>query len=938
MIFNRFFRSKHLDPNPHVRIKAIEKLNKELANEKTVLHELAFNDPDAAVSLAALQKLDSFTLWYKMSEISKDERVLKKSQQIVEQMLFEESNSALSEKDKSSFIRQCSDNKLLEKSVFLPWVQADTNLIQTLLAKVAKPLLVEKVLLETNNIALQSALLNKFKDEASSRKLLNKLLKKSDSEQIKQQARDLLLNWDIQQQLPISVEKDTKMLLSRLLALKECNDLTVIHEQQGLLSKQYAELSTQFLCLPELKRQEFEQKWLELNQRLQKSIDVLSPQWQEQQAKQQLKQAVTELQGESTKVLDTANAILAERMVELTNTEVEFQGEQLNQLYDKVKSLLQSMGPDKTADRNSLESINGRIIQCQENLANLPEFMLCLSQSKELIEKFSALSLPNDISQIDAAEQHLREVKQQWRAITQRFSKNLPADLVEQWQKATLAWQVVVKKLSEQVNQEVARCRNKYRAIEGLISQGRFRPAIDVYNKVSVWYQKLPENQQAKLNKLHTQIKQQIEDLKDLQEYIATPRKPALLKDAEYLVSNPLDVEQQAKAVKVLRQQWNSLGVIDSESDTALNQVFDETIERAFAPCRAHYEQQQTERAKNLQIKTDVLTQLEQLNNTVGDPGQISKKLAALQQQWRAVGEVEFSLRNSLYEQFQEAVKPLKVKVSDFYKDNAEQKERLINKAKKQLEADSIDEAINQIKALQAEWKVIAHAGKKAEAELWPAFRRVCDSVFAKRNELVEQQTQAQTQQIANVQQQLTILQDTVANATNKAEFEQAIELKAAIVEQLSVLQHKERSAFERKLEALEKQVEQGIAQLAVMQIHRQYMLIFKVLEQWQQLDTLPTSCADLPNNWQQVFSSQAKMSSKSRQELTVMLEIVKEQPSPPSDATIRQKVQMQLMAQKLQDGTHAEADDLLQQWINFGPVKAQDQPLLKRIERLFTQ
>jgi hypothetical protein len=109
-------------------------------------------------------------------------------------------------------------------------------------------------------------------------------------------------------------------------------------------------------------------------------------------------------------------------------------------------------------------------------------------------------------------------------------------------------------------------------------------------------------------------------------------------------------------------------------------------------------------------------------------------------------------------------------------------------------------------------------------------------------------------------------------------------------------------------------------------------------LEQWQQLDSLPTSCADLPNNWQQVFSSQIKMSNKSRQELTVMLEIVKEQPSPPSDAAIRQKVQMQLMAQKLQDGTHAEADDLLQQWINFGPVNAQEQPLLKRIESLFTQ
>jgi DNA repair protein SbcC/Rad50 len=110
MIFNRFFRSKHLDPNPQVRIKAIEKLNTTLSSEKTVLHELAFNDPDASVSLAALHKLDSFTLWYKMSEIGKDERVLKKSQQIVEQMLFDETNVGLNEKDKLSFIRQCNDS------------------------------------------------------------------------------------------------------------------------------------------------------------------------------------------------------------------------------------------------------------------------------------------------------------------------------------------------------------------------------------------------------------------------------------------------------------------------------------------------------------------------------------------------------------------------------------------------------------------------------------------------------------------------------------------------------------------------------------------------------------------------------------------------------------------------------------------------------------
>jgi len=52
-------------------------------------------------------------------------------------------------------------------------------------------------------------------------------------------------------------------------------------------------------------------------------------------------------------------------------------------------------------------------------------------------------------------------------------------------------------------------------------------------------------------------------------------------------VSQPLDcLEQQAKAVKVLRSTVELvLGVMDTESDKLLIKLFDETIERAFAPC-----------------------------------------------------------------------------------------------------------------------------------------------------------------------------------------------------------------------------------------------------------------------------------------------------------------------------------------------------------------
>ena len=77
MIFSRIFAPSHQSPKPEKRMQAIESLSPDKAQEKTILHELAFNDEDANVSLAALEKLNSFVLWLKMSQIAKQSRVKK---------------------------------------------------------------------------------------------------------------------------------------------------------------------------------------------------------------------------------------------------------------------------------------------------------------------------------------------------------------------------------------------------------------------------------------------------------------------------------------------------------------------------------------------------------------------------------------------------------------------------------------------------------------------------------------------------------------------------------------------------------------------------------------------------------------------------------------------------------------------------------------------
>ena len=93
MIFSRIFAPSHQSPKPEKRMQAIESLSPEKAQEKTILHELAFNDEDANVSLAALEKLNSFVLWLKMSQIAKQSRVKKAAEKKVNAALLGEGMS-----------------------------------------------------------------------------------------------------------------------------------------------------------------------------------------------------------------------------------------------------------------------------------------------------------------------------------------------------------------------------------------------------------------------------------------------------------------------------------------------------------------------------------------------------------------------------------------------------------------------------------------------------------------------------------------------------------------------------------------------------------------------------------------------------------------------------------------------------------------------------
>jgi exonuclease SbcC len=934
MIFKHLFRSKHQNPDPQVRIQAIENLSKENPQQKSVLHELAFNDSDAGVSLAALQKLDSFVLWYKMSEIAKNERVQKKSQQFVENILFDGQNKILTEQEKRQFILETRDMRLIEKLLGQQWIQKDTELAMKLLKKVDKSQLQDKILFDSQNEVLQTAILQTLTDNVQSRKLLIKLQKKTSSSVLSKLANATLQDWLVVEQKPVEVELQVKMILSRLLALKDHNDLLHIQQQAADLTQQYSNLSNFFSCLPELKRLEIEHKYTDITTRVERAVALLKPKWQAKQADMALKQSMDSLLVESEQSLLEVSAQLATRISAISSSEVDSFLLAINQHIDTLNSLTKQLPASNHAAHRYLEKLNNQLLSNLNILKNLPDFQQAIHLGQTLLENFIGLALPDDASQIEAAHEYIKEQKQVWRNTVTRYQAHIPAALSKQWNERLKLWQHAIKVLQNQLDTEASRVRNKLRAVESLINQGKYKTAMVLYQKVQNWFSVLPEKQQEQLERNFITVKEQIENLKDWQDYIAAPRKPALLIEVQALITTPLEIDKHANAVKSLRYQWNSLGKTDTESDNALNVAFETEIEKAFAPCREFYEQQQKQRAQNMLAKQQVLIEIEALGEQHSGVIDLSKTLRSVQQKWKNIGEVDFKLRNDLYDSYQKALNPLRDKVSAFYQANADQKQALLVKAEQLLELESVNDAIEQAKRLQQVWKTIEHAGKRAEAELWPAFRKVNDSLFAKKAEASQQEQTQLKQKVASVKEQVSQLEISLSIAEDKASVQNALQDKQTTIEGITDLPPLERKALEQRVQTLVEQQHLKLTALVKSAKSQAYQDLFNVLKMWQTDSEIPDEVATLSKVWQQCFRELSD--NTERLDLTIKMEIVGQQDSPVKDTEKRQSIQMQLMAQKLQSGDSLNLSSLLKDWIRAGTLSESDITLLKRIEPLF--
>lgn len=926
MIFSRFFTPAHASENPQTRIESIAKLSPDSINEKRILHELAFNDDNREVSLAALEKLNSFALWQKMSQIASDAQVKQRAQKWVNEAILSDT-ADISERERTDFLLNSASSDLVH-SVLMQGqdLTQHTQLVIQLLDKVGRQATVVHVCLNYDNSELASQIITSTQDVD----LLQKIAKKAADEALVQLANQRIAAIDIAKQKPIQIEKDVTLILAKIKALLDKSDFPSVEAQFNELSQSFMKASREFDCLDPQLATSFKDKAEALSTRIQGHLARLKPHWHEQEKAQLRESLLAEVKNKVEQLRSELDVLFEHKLFSATLADVQ----NVVEISQEAEAVVTALKEHKHVDVRFSEQLT----QCQRALDSFPACQQQAQKLQVIVEQAEALFDKQDPEQILATKNEWDLLQTQWRDLTDAMP-SLPENLLSRWKKLKSQWRDLNQQRKAEQQQHLKHCRKHLNIIGSMVEQGKFRGAMARFTRLEQDFSTLPESSQALLQRRFDQTKEQISRLEGWQSYLAAPRKPALLEDAKRLLSESADdIPARVRQIKYLRKQWQSLGATDDAEDNALNQAFDEALEHAFEPCRLFFAEQEKQRETAKSERQMLIQQLEVLDLTQ-QPEDVYKASETLKQAWRNAGQVDRTAYAELRAQWDSALASVMVVVNQWHQENRAAKQTLIDKAKQLNQAQDDNNAVASAQQLQAQWKEIGHAGRRYEGRLWQQFKQANDDIFA----------QAKANRVAQRQSEKTELDAFIDKVTQLAQT-----AKTAPIGEVSVqldglqdewknlqrtLKNTKTTGVDGKLKGIAKTLNVRIAEAEQRKLDLHLGALINLLANWtesQLADQVEDGkyWAEIPRVWQQAIAN-GQGNADLRHQLTVELEILLGLDSPEQDYSLRQTRQLALLTAKMEQGEAASVDELVLQWLGCGPLTSEQQRFQDRFERI---
>lgn len=221
--------------------------------------------------------------------------------------------------------------------------------------------------------------------------------------------------------------------------------------------------------------------------------------------------------------------------------------------------------------------------------------------------------------------------------------------------------------------------------------------------------------------------------------------KTLLCQRAEALENEP-NIVVAFKELQKLHDEWKELGPVAKEHREAIWERF-KTITTTINKKHQHFfEQLKEDQKKNLEAKTLLCEKAEEIANAKpADSSEwniLSKKMDALQAEWKNIGFAAKKENQKIYDRFRSACDTFYNSKRDYYtnfkqvmQDNFSLKEQLCVKAEALMDSDDWKKATDELILLQKQWKEIGPVARKQSDLVWKRFRAACDHFFEKKSQ-----------------------------------------------------------------------------------------------------------------------------------------------------------------------------------------------------------
>ena len=382
------------------------------------------------------------------------------------------------------------------------------------------------------------------------------------------------------------------------------------------------------------------------------------------------------------------------------------------------------------------EKDRDEILAEMETLSNETPSQAVLSKLRDLSSKW------REIGPISPAK--LNEYREKFQGLCDKIKENCAPFIEEQQaerQKNLEAKEELCQKAEELVANKEIFWKDKFKAMQEIQEKWK---SIGMVPKESM--AALFDRFKAVTNAFYTQHKENLKQ-EDQAREANYEKKVKLCEEAE-AIKESSDWNATSNKLKHLQEAWKAIGPVPKSKSDEIWTRFRTACDAFFEKKRAHFEEMDASKQKNLEAKQALCEKLEALDMNNITP-ELIETVKSIEAEWKNIGMVPKESVESISDRFNETINQFLGRCAEKDEDLHRQldevkakKQDMIEKVRQFAESAGSNQLAEAVRELQKEWRNLGSCGVD-DLLIHKTFREACDDFFTRRRDQLDIQEQA---------------------------------------------------------------------------------------------------------------------------------------------------------------------------------------------------